>query len=100
MSIKTLAGAWQYPRKRAFAPELYLADAKLLLRLTACKSLSTEVQQGFSLCTAAPPPMFDIYRIYQYNIPIYKNVYKVIALIKLKVFTVKSNYGENLDLFT
>ena len=37
------------------------SGTKLLLRLTARKSLSTEAQQGFSLGTAQPLPRFEPY---------------------------------------
>ena len=42
-----------------------LTDAKLLLRLTACKSLSTEAQQRFSMGTVLTHPFLCLNRYRQ-----------------------------------
>ena len=44
------------PTKTRSRSSLCLADAKLLLRLTACKSLSTEAPQRFLMAHAATHP--------------------------------------------
>ena len=50
-----------------------LADAKLLLRLTACKSLSTEAQQRFSMGTVLTHPFLCLNR--------YKQISKTTSII-------------------